>query len=100
MSVYLIAEIGIDDRDEYSKYEAGFMNIFSRFSGSVLAVEEEPEILEGDWPHTRTVIIQFPSRKDALEWYRSAEYQELAKHRFKSSAANIALIKGFDSGDV
>ena len=94
MSVYAVALINIHDRDGYANYEAGFMDIFSRYGGKILAVDEAPVELEGEWPYTRTVLIEFAS-SDALDrWYKSDEYQELAKHRFAAADASIARIQG------
>ncbi len=95
MSHYLIARIAIHDREEYSKYEAGFMDIFSRYDGKLLSVDEAPKLIEGEWPVTRTVLVEFPSEESAMNWYQSDEYQKLAQHRFKSSEGNIVLLKGF-----
>lgn len=94
MSFYLIAQIDIVDRDGYQLYEAGFMEIFSRYKGTVLSVDEQPKLLEGSWPFTRSVLISFSSEADAMDWYHSEEYQTLAKHRFSSSSANIVGING------
>ena len=76
------------------------MEIFSRYQGRMLSVEEDPVILEGSWPCTRTVLIEFPSDEEALAWYRSDEYQKLAKHRFASSEGNAVLIRGLVAGDT
>lgn len=94
MPVYLIGKIDIHDRDGYRQYEAGFMEIFSRYRGRMLSVEEAPKVLEGDWRATRTVLIEFPSEEDAMAWYQSEEYQALAQHRTTASRADIALING------
>lgn len=99
-SIYIVAQITIRDRGRYSEYEAGFVEIFSRYGGRVLSVDESPEVLEGSWPHTRTVLIEFASKDQAIAWYRSGEYQELAQHRFVSSEANIVLIRGLGAGDA
>jgi len=32
----------------------------SSVSGKLLAVDEAPTVKEGDWPYTRTVLIEFP----------------------------------------
>jgi uncharacterized protein (DUF1330 family) len=96
MTHYVIAQINIDDREAYAKYEAGFMEIFAKYEGSMLAVDEAPKLLEGSWPHTRTVLIAFDCEAQALDWYQSDEYQALAQHRFKSSRANVSIIKGLD----
>ena len=93
MSHYIVARVSIHDKDIYSTYEDGFMEIFSRYNGELLAVDEDVTVLEGEWPCTRTVLIQFPSEEEALAWYKSSEYQELAKHRFAASDADIALLK-------
>ena len=47
MSSYVVAQISINDREKYARYEAGFMDIFSRFGGQVLAVDESPILSRG-----------------------------------------------------
>ena len=94
MSVYIIAQIDIRDRSEYDKYAAGFLEVFARFNGELLVVSETPEVVEGDWPYTRTVVIRFPSADDARRWYQSAEYQAIAQHRFRASKANAVMVEG------
>ena len=96
MTVYIIAQINLNDRETYSKYEAGFGEVFAKYKGQMLAVDEKPQILEGEWPHWRTVIIQFPSKEDALAWYQSDEYQAIAQFRFQSSNADTVLLEGLD----
>ena len=93
MSVYVIALINITDRNGYAKYEKGFMEIFSRYQGKALSVDEAPVVKEGAWPYTRTVLIEFPSQAEFDRWYHSDAYQALAKHRFAASQASIAVVK-------
>lgn len=94
MPVYLIAQLNIRDRSRYNKYAAGFMEIFSRYGGRLLSVDEAPESLEGEWNYTRTVLLEFPSEAEAKSWYHSEDYQRLAQHRFASADANLVMIKG------
>jgi len=93
MTVYAVALIDISDRAGYARYEQGFMDIFSRFGGKLLAVDEAPIVKEGNWPHTRTVLVEFPDQAEFDRWYESDAYQALAKHRFASSEASIVLIR-------
>ena len=65
---YLIAQIEIADRETYTKYEAGFMDIFLAYKGRMLSVDEGAQLLEGEWSYTRTVLVEFPSKEDALDW--------------------------------
>jgi uncharacterized protein (DUF1330 family) len=97
MSVYAIALINISNRDEYSAYEQGFMRIFDKYQGKLLAVDEKPTIKEGSWPYTRTVLLEFPSNDELDRWYHSDEYQSLARHRFSGSQASIAVVNGLPS---
>ncbi len=94
MSVYAIGLIDIHDREGYGTYEQGFMEIFSRCGGKLLAVDEAPRVVEGSWPWTRTVLIEFPDQQTLDAWYGSADYQALAQHRFRAASATIAVVEG------
>ena len=94
MSAYIVAKITIHDRDRYGQYEAGFMDIFARHDGRMLAVDEAPEVIEGEWPVTRTVLVEFPDAAAMHAWYDSEDYQALAQHRFAASSADIVLLQG------
>ncbi len=94
MTVYLMAKITINDRQEYSRYEAGFMEIFSRHEGTLLSVDEQPEVLEGEWEATRTVLISFPSSEALHAWLDSDAYQAIAQHRFAAAVTHSVAVKG------
>jgi uncharacterized protein (DUF1330 family) len=93
MSCYFVAQIKINDREEYKKYEDGFDEIFAGYKGMVVLVDEDPVVLEGSWPYTRTVLIRFPDEEEARRWYESSEYRKLAQHRLKAAECNIVLVK-------
>lgn len=96
MSVYFIAQIKIKDEKEYKKYEDGFDDIFAKYDGRVVVVDDNPAVLEGDWAYTRAVLIRFPDEEGFRRWYESAEYQNLARRRFQASDADVVLVKGRD----
>lgn len=95
MTVYAIALLSITDRERYGAYQSGFLEIFGRYSGKLLAVDETPVVKEGDWPYTRTVLIEFPDAEAFDTWFNSPEYQTLAEHRHAASTSSIAVIKRF-----
>lgn len=94
MSVYVIATITISDPEEYKHYIKGFRALFGNYKGEVLVVEEAPQILEGEWPFTRTAVIRFEDEAEARRWYDSPEYQAAAMFRFQSAKTNLILAKG------
>jgi len=97
MTVYAVILVDIiTDQEGYGRYGAGFMEIFSKYEGQILAIDTDPTVLEGDWPYTRSVLLSFPSADTLNLWYRSPEYQTLVQHRLKSSTARIAVLRGLD----
>lgn len=96
MSSYFIALIDIHDPAAYKQYLEGFDEVFARYTGEVIAVEDNPRVLEGTWPARRTVVIKFPNDSELRRWYDSEEYQSLAKHRREASVATISIISGRD----
>lgn len=49
--------------------------------------------LEGDAPDG-VVLLEFPTKEDALGWYNSPEYQAAAQHRFKGAPYSCVLVEG------
>jgi uncharacterized protein (DUF1330 family) len=94
MSVYAVALITITDRERYAAYERRFMAVFAQFEGEVLAVDDAPRVLEGEWPGPRTVLLRFPDEPALRCWYDSAAYQEIARDRLNASATDFAIISG------
>lgn len=94
MSAYFIANIKINDSEEYQKYLDTCEEVFSKYDGEYLAVDDDPTILEGTWNYTKTVIIRFPSEDSFHNWYESKEYQEILKHRLEAADCDTILVKG------
>ena len=76
------------------------MQVFEPFSGTMLSVDEEPTILQGDFDFTRSVLIEFPSAEKAMAWMTSPEYQEIAKHRLEASFGNAIMVKKLETGET
>jgi uncharacterized protein (DUF1330 family) len=96
MKHYFVAQIKINDPEEYEKYLEHFDEIFSRYNGEYLAIDEAPALLEGKWNYTKSVLIRFNSSKDFEEWYYSEDYQKILKYRLSSSDCDTILLEGLD----
>lgn len=96
MSVYFVALISIHDPERYHRYLAGFDAVFEKYEGQVVSVEDNPRVLEGEWPADRTVLLRFPDEQALHSWYDSIEYQNLANHRREASVASVVVITGRD----
>jgi uncharacterized protein (DUF1330 family) len=53
----------------------------------------DAEVLEGEAPAGRTVVLEFPSRQAALAWYQSDEYTEIRKIREGAARARIYIVE-------
>ncbi len=61
-----------------------------------LVVADDHEVIEGEWPGTRTVILEFPSVAAAQDWYRSPEYQAAVPIRQAAADCSAVIVAGFD----
>jgi len=96
MSVYMISQMDIHDRAEYQKYEDQFMEVFEKFNGKLLSVDDAPKIVAGEFKATRSVLMEFPDKASWRAWITSPEYQEISKHRVAASEANAILVNSLD----
>lgn len=95
MSVYVIAQISITDRDRYNRYQSRFMDVFRQFKGELLAADETAEVFEGEWRRDKVILMRFPDKRAFEDWAFSDEYQEIAKDRKAGSEGVVLLVKGF-----
>jgi uncharacterized protein (DUF1330 family) len=96
MSSYFVAQIKVHDYQEYEKYLESFDDIFSRYKGEYLAIDESPTLLEGEWNYTKSVIIKFNSKEDFEDWYYSDDYQKILKYRLNASNSDTILLEGIE----
>ena len=76
MSAYVLAQIQIDDPEEYQNYMAGFMPIFERHGGKLLATSKNQTIvIEGSWAYPSTVVMKFSSVESAQAWCDDPDYK-------------------------
>ena len=95
MSAYLVVIGRIHDQDRFAKYLESVGPTLEPYSGQLLGVEDPAEVLEGDPPFPRVVLVKFPSKEDARNWKNSPEYQAAAEHRLASSEHVFYLIDEF-----
>ncbi len=60
MTVYVMAQLKFTDRAAYDRYQARFFGVFSQFEGTLLAADEQPLVVEGEWQRDKVVLMSFP----------------------------------------
>ncbi|WP_111735773.1 DUF1330 domain-containing protein [Roseovarius amoyensis] len=93
MPAYIIARIDVTDPDEYVAYASQTVALAERFGGRFLVKGGEQTALEGNCPD-RHVVIEFPDRQTALDWYNSDEYRRILPIALSSSERDIVVVDG------
>ena len=72
MKAYVIATETIKDQAMFDAYRKEVVGTIAPFGGQFIVRGGDLTVLEGEWPHPRLVIIEFPSRA-AAEGSRSPD---------------------------
>ena len=95
MSTYLIVDQkGITDPETMKTYAAGVVATVEQYGGKFIVRGGDPEVIEGDWPAKRIIMIEFADRAALKAWYESPEYADLKAMRIASSNANLIAVDG------
>ena len=76
---YVIVTGTIHDPEGMKAYNRLASRTISEGGGKVLVVDTKPEVLEGDWRGSQTVVLEFASVDAARAWYESEGYQKLRR---------------------
>jgi uncharacterized protein (DUF1330 family) len=93
MKAFVVAAETVKDEAMFSEYRKAVPATLEAFGGKFIVRGGELKLLEGEWPHPRLVIIEFPSREAAEGWYRSPEYQKIIGLRHVSSGGNLVIVE-------
>jgi uncharacterized protein (DUF1330 family) len=62
MKAYVIVQETIKDQTMFDAYRKDVLATVTEFGGQFIVRGGNLTVVEGEWPHQRTVIIEFPSR--------------------------------------
>ena len=94
MNVYAIAQLRFTDRAAYDRYQARFMEVFARHTGTLLAADESPKVMEGQWDREKVVLMSFPDEAAFRAFVESPEYEDIAKDRRAGADTVVLLVQG------
>jgi|SRR6476660_3397282 uncharacterized protein (DUF1330 family) len=94
MKAYVIAVETAHDEAMFAEYKKQVVDTIGPFGGQFIARGGKLTVLEGQWQHARTVIIEFPTRESAEAWYKSPDYQKIIGLRLKSTSGSLVIVDG------
>jgi uncharacterized protein (DUF1330 family) len=94
VAAYVIYQGEVTDPDRYEQYKTKAAESILAAGGRYVIRGGEVDVLEGDPPLGRTVVLEFPTREAALDWYRSEEYTAVRRLREGAARARLYVIGG------
>jgi uncharacterized protein (DUF1330 family) len=94
MAAYVIYQAEVLDSERYEVYKAAAAESIRAAGGKYVVRGGDIEVLEGDAPAGRTVLVEFPDRSTALEWYRGEGYTAARKVRAGAAIARMYVVDG------
>lgn len=98
---YMIVMLDVEDMEAFMSDYAGPLQAHHAKHGvEVLVATPAPEVLEGSYDKTITVVLKFPSQDAQRAWYADPDYQPLLKRRqeLTDTASSVALVAPQFSG--
>jgi uncharacterized protein (DUF1330 family) len=96
LAAYVIYQGEVLDPVRYEEYRAHGAASIAAYGGRYVVRGGEFDVLEGDAPAGRTVVVEFPSRQAAIEWYHGPEYTAARAIREGAARARMYVIDGVD----
>ena len=94
MAAYVIYQAEVLDPVQYEKYKGKTPASIAAFGGRFIVRGGEIDVLEGEAPLGRTVVVEFPSMEQARAWYASDQYTEARSLREGAARARAYIVDG------
>lgn len=91
MTAFIIVDLTVKNKDLLSEYSALAAQTLIPFDGEFIA-KGAIESLHGESAYTTKVVIQFPSRENAQNWYQSKDYQQIIPIRDEAMNSQFHLV--------
>jgi uncharacterized protein (DUF1330 family) len=96
MPAYVIYQGEVLDQARYDEYKVQAAQSILDAGGTYVVRGGDVEVLEGDAPAGRTVVLEFPTRQAAIDWYRGERYTEIRKIRAGAAIARMYVVDGYE----
>lgn len=94
MTAYMIARINVTDMAQYQEYIKLTPTIVEQFGGKFIVRGGDVLTLEGDVETRRVVVVEFPSKQAAQDFYNSEAYQAAINVRKDAAEAQFIVVDG------
>jgi uncharacterized protein (DUF1330 family) len=96
MTAYLVLDFAVRDARRFMPYVARIPAFIAKHGGRYIVRGAEPTVMEGDWAPERLVILEFPSRQNAIAFLGDPQAQRLFALRHRTTTSKLVLVDGCD----
>lgn len=94
MAAYLIGSLDITDLPGFAAYAQQVPAVIAQYGGRYVVRAGAAELVEGEGPLHRQVVLEFPDMTALKTWYASPEYAPLLALRQKTAHAKVIFVEG------
>ncbi len=94
MAAYILAQLSVHDAAGFQRYRDAVAPLVTEFGGRYLVRGGATDQKEGELPHARLVVIEFPDRAAAHRFYDSPAYQAILPLRLAAASGSVAVVEG------
>ena len=96
MSVYMIIDSKVKDREKYQQYIDQVFPVVTKYGGRYHVRGEKITHL-GSWKPERIIVIEFPTEEHIHRWLTSPEYRNITTLREEGAETQAILVEGFQN---
>jgi len=96
VSAYVIYQGEVFNPVLYDEYKVKAAASIAAAGGRYIVRGGEIEVLEGEPPMGRTVVLEFPTMDAALAWYQSEEYTQIRTIRDRAARTRMYVADGIE----
>jgi uncharacterized protein (DUF1330 family) len=94
MAAYVVAIVNVTNPSAYEEYKRLASAANQKYGGRFLARGGRSEVLEGSFPGSRVVVVEFENFDKAKECYYSLDYQAARDKRLGAADFNLVVVEG------
>lgn len=94
MAAYLIADIDVRDAERYKEYVEHVPALIRKHRGEYRVRGGACRVLEGRWQPSRLIVLEFPTREDAVAFYDDPEYAPYRNLRLSIADSSLVIVDG------
>lgn len=92
MAACLVFHNRIHNAAKMQEYVPKALETLAPYHPGILIFDEHSQVIEGNAPWPRTIVIKFDSREVAMAWYNSPAYQAVLPLRLAATEGFAVLV--------